>query len=184
MGKTRTIIQLGAALTLALLAGVLVFRFMGAPKGAVQAPATRPEVTVLVASRNIQRGTRLLPDMVRKAAFLKGSLPQQYFTTLEEVEGRSLSASINANEPVTEARLTPLDSAAAGISSLIATGRRAFTVKGNEVLGQAGFIRPGNRVDVLATLEVERRGEMEGGEVRTKTVLEKRAGAGHGHGIG
>ncbi|MGE4299909.1 MAG: Flp pilus assembly protein CpaB [Desulfovibrionaceae bacterium] len=172
MGKTRTIIQLGAALTLALLAGFLVFRFMGAPQRAAQAPVARPEVSVLVAARDLQRGTRMLPDMVRKAAFLKESLPQQYFTTIEEVEGRYLSAPLHANEPVTEARLAPLDAAAAGISTLIAAGHRAFTVKGNEVLGQAGFIRPGNRVDVLVTLEVERRDRVEGSGVQTKTVLE------------
>ena len=55
-----------------------------------------------------------------------------------------------------------------GVSAMITPGKRAMAVKGNAVMGLAGFVRPGDRVDVIVSLEVGRRDDP-----KTKLVLEK-----------
>jgi pilus assembly protein CpaB len=40
-----------------------------------------------------------------------------------------------------------------GISAVVAPGKRAIAVAGDKVIGLAGFIQPGNHVDILVTLK-------------------------------
>ena len=82
--------------------------------------------------------------------------------------GRVLDADLAEGEPVTAARLVSDTPANMGVSTMIAPGKRAVAVKGNKVMGLAGFIRPGNRVDVLVTIDV-RKGDKDVSV--TKTVL-------------
>ena len=81
----------------------------------------------------------------------------------KEVVARGLLDSVAENEPLTEDKLAPLE-AGAGLSPSIPAGMRAMSVKVNEVVGVAGFVVPGTKVDVLVTL---RRNE----ESMTRTVI-------------
>jgi pilus assembly protein CpaB len=74
------------------------------------------------------------------------------FTTIESVLNRGLIDSVNANEPLTETKLAPLE-AGAGLPPSITAGMRAVSVKVNEVVGVAGFVVPGTHVDVMVTLK-------------------------------
>ena len=56
-----------------------------------------------------------------------------------------------ANEPLTEAKLAPIE-AGAGLPPSITEGMRALSIRVNEVVGVAGFVVPGTHVDVLVTL--------------------------------
>ena len=80
-----------------------------------------------------------------------------------EVVNRGLLDSVAENEPITERKLAPLE-AGAGLSPSIPAGMRAMSVKVNEVVGVAGFVVPGTKVDVLVTL---RRGD----DSMTRTVV-------------
>jgi pilus assembly protein CpaB len=67
------------------------------------------------------------------------------------VVNRGLIAPVVENEPLTATKLAPIE-AGAGLAPTIATGMRAISVKVNEVIGVAGFVVPGTRVDVVVTI--------------------------------
>lgn len=167
MGRSRFVMQIILAMLLAGTAGLLSFRLTAPAKAPTQqtGPAT---FAVVVASAELPRGAKLTAEAVKTVPYLKESLPAQYFKTPQELEGRVLLAPVAANEPITENRLAPLEVASGGISLQIPPGKRAVAVQGNKVLGMSGFIRPGNRVDVMVTMEDERLPD----EIVTKTVLE------------
>jgi pilus assembly protein CpaB len=76
------------------------------------------------------------------------------FTTVESVLNRGLIAAVVTNEPLTESKLAALE-AGAGLPPSITNGMRAVSVKVNEVIGVAGFVVPGTRVDLMVTLRRE-----------------------------
>jgi pilus assembly protein CpaB len=73
------------------------------------------------------------------------------FTKVEDVLNRGLVDGVVANEPLTEGKLAPLE-AGGGLPPTITEGMRALSVKVNEVIGVAGYVVPGTRVDVIVTL--------------------------------
>jgi pilus assembly protein CpaB len=82
------------------------------------------------------------------------------------MEGRVLIVSLKQNEPILETKLAPTSVSTGGVSAVVKPGKRAIAVKGDKVLGISGFIKPGNRVDVLVTLKYGKKIET------TKIVLE------------
>jgi pilus assembly protein CpaB len=70
---------------------------------------------------------------------------------VEEVANRGIIAPLAENEPITDTKLAPRE-AGAGLPPTIAAGMRAISVKVNEVIGVAGFVVPGTRVDVVVTI--------------------------------
>ena len=73
------------------------------------------------------------------------------FTKIEAVVNRGAIVELAENEPLTESKLAPLGSGG-GLPPTIPEGMRAISVKTNEVVGVAGFVIPGTRVDVLVTV--------------------------------
>jgi pilus assembly protein CpaB len=82
------------------------------------------------------------------------------------MEGRILVVSLKQNEPILESKLAPTSVSTGGVSAVVTPGKRAVSVKGDKVLGISGFIKPGNRVDVLVTLSRGKNRDI------TKIVLE------------
>ena len=68
-----------------------------------------------------------------------------------------LAHPVGENEPITESKLAPVE-AGAGLPPAIQRGMRAMSVKINDVIGVAGFVVPGARVDVLVTIHDEAAG--------------------------
>lgn len=164
MGNARWMIQLGAACALALLAGVAAFHL----SRAAQAPARpAPESRVVAAARDLPRGHTLADRDLTVVSLRAEGLPDTYFSNSTSLAGRVLLTPAAAREPLSEGRLAPEDAQAGGVAALVAAGKRAIAVKGNKVLGLSGFIRPGNRVDVVATIEDDQLP----GKVMTRTVL-------------
>jgi pilus assembly protein CpaB len=121
----------------------------------VQAMPTREvEVAsyhVVVAAKPLGMGARLTEKDVRLVAWPASSPIAGGYTDLKAVVDRGLLSAVVENEPLTESKLAPIE-AGAGISPTIPTGMRAMSVKVNEVVGVAGFVVPGTKVDVLVTL--------------------------------
>ena len=154
--SARTMVRLGSALALSLVAGVILFQWMVSRR--VPAPAlTKVETArmAVVAARDLTRGTRLAPDMLKLTSFPAESLPLQSFSQASEIDGRVLLAPVFKDEAVTGGKLAPEGAKGGGVSALIGPGKRAMAVKGNKVMGLSGFIRPGNMVDVLVSLDGE-----------------------------
>jgi len=124
---------------------------------------------VVVAAYDVPWSTVLTKDMVRTTTFLRDSLPSGYYLDPAHVIGRTLIQPIRANEPITEARLAPTSVKTGGVAAVVTMKKRAMSVKVDKVVGVSGYVHPGNRVDVLVTLN-EQRGEVT--SPVTKIVLE------------
>ena len=68
--------------------------------------------------------------------------PEGSFRSLKDVEGRVIKTALTRGEPILESKLAPKGTKG-GLSAVIVSGKRAITVKVNEVVGVAGFALPG-----------------------------------------
>jgi len=144
MRNSRAVVIIGVALFLALAAVLLAAKWMS-EQGA---GGTR----VAVAASDINQGTRLIAANLQLVEWPAGSVPPGAITDLKTLENRVARASIGKGEPVLEAKLAP-PGAMGGLSAVVAAGKRAITVRVNDVVGVAGFALPGNYVDILVSLE-------------------------------
>src|SRR5438093_2999717 len=140
----RFISVLVFAFIVAAGASLLLYRLMAArvpPKGA--APTTK----VILAARKLELGT-LTTDPDGKVGDWSGNPPAGSVLKKEDVVGRGIIAATYEGEPLLESRLAP-KGAGGGLAAMIPSGMRAVAVRVNEVVGVAGFVVPGMRVDVL-----------------------------------
>ena len=152
--SARALLQITIALVLAMVSGVLIFMWTSRVTQQ-QAPAAVAEtVSVVVAKIDIKRGTKLVEDMLQTRGFTPDSRPSGSFSSIEELAGRVLNIDVGGNEAVTTSKLADPSVMGGGVSALIEPGKRAMSVKGNEVMGLSGFVRPGDRVDVIASMTV------------------------------
>jgi len=107
---------------------------------------------ILVAAADINLGQRLTPEMFKLAEWPTHSVPRGAFTDPQQLGGRVLKTTLLAGEPVSEAKLAPAGTLG-GLSALIAEGKRAITVRVNDVIGVAGFALPGNYVDIIVSTQ-------------------------------
>jgi pilus assembly protein CpaB len=153
--STRTLIVVIIAVAVAALASFGVFR-------AIQKmPVREVEVRSLyqvVAARELAMGDLITKDDVKLVAWPASSPVDKGFTKIEDVVNRGLVDGIVANEPLTESKLAPLE-AGGGLPPTITEGMRALSVKVNEVIGVAGYVVPGTRVDVIVTLSARANNE-------------------------
>ena len=125
-------------------ASLLLYRLIASR---VTANAKQPTTQVIVAARNLDLGT-LIRESDLKMGDWSGALPRGSLLRKEDVVGRGVMATIYDGEPILENRLAP-KGAGAGLAATIPAGMRAFAVRVNEVVGVAGFVVPGMRVDIL-----------------------------------
>src|SRR5476649_3047403 len=109
---------------------------------------------VVVAAADVNLGQRLAPDMLKLADWPSDSLPPGALTDTQKLSGRVLKTSVLRGEPLTEAKLAPAGTLG-GLSALIAEGKRAITVRVNDVVGVAGFALPGNFVDIIVHTQTD-----------------------------
>lgn len=109
---------------------------------------------IALALTDVSLGQRIAPDMIRLAEWPAASMPEGAFTDPAKLTGRVLKTSVVKGEPLVEAKLAPVGTLG-GLSALIAEGRRAITVRVNDVVGVAGFALPGNYVDIIVHTERE-----------------------------
>jgi pilus assembly protein CpaB len=116
------------------------------PVKSVAAP-TQP---VVVAAANLPLGTELKKDDLTVVNFPQGQAPEGSFARAADIIGRGLIVSTVRNEPILAAKLASKE-AGSGLPPVIPDGMRAVSVRVNEVIGVAGYVLPGSRVDVVAT---------------------------------
>lgn len=142
------------ALVLALVsggaAGYLALGYMNKPLSPRSASASAT-TQIVVAARDLALGTVLAPGDVKTIAWPSVTVPPGYAGSEEQVVGRGLITPVSANEPLMTAKLADKE-AGGGLPIVIPEGMRAVSVKVDEVIGVAGFVLPGTRVDVLVTL--------------------------------
>jgi pilus assembly protein CpaB len=116
--------------------------------------AEAPHVQVAVAARDLPLGTILGPADIHMIGWLGETVPPGYLHSAQDAVGRGLISSVKTNEMLLETRLAPRG-AGGGLSVTIPDGQRAVSVRVDDVIGVAGFILPGTRVDVVVTLPPE-----------------------------
>src|SRR5688572_10073341 len=140
-----------AVLAIAILAGGSLaygtYNFMQA--GSVKA-VNAPTQPVVVAKADLQLGTAIKKEDLDVVHFPEGTAPAGTFSQPAEILGRGLIVPVVKNEPILAAKLASKE-AGAGLPPVIPEGMRAVSVRVNEVVGVAGYVLPGNRVDVVAT---------------------------------
>ncbi|KFI05112.1 Flp pilus assembly protein CpaB [Massilia sp. BSC265] len=129
---------------------------------------------IVVASSDINIGQRLTPEMLKLVEWPAHSVPKGAFDDPQKLGGRVLKTSILLGEPLSEAKLAPVGTLG-GLSALITEGKRAITVRVNDVIGVAGFALPGNYVDIIVSTETDPQpqGEMSRQRSISKIVLER-----------
>jgi pilus assembly protein CpaB len=121
-----------------------------------QAPvATR---SLVVASRPLRFGTELNASSVRELPWASDVLPPGAFSSIQELMAggkRIVLTAIEPNEPVLSTKITGPGQRAT-LSALIGDGKKATTIRVNDVDGVAGFVLPGDRVDVILSRQVDK----------------------------
>ena len=140
-----------AVLAIAILAGgglaYGTYNFMQAGPAQTGSIPTQP---VVVAAADLQIGTALKKDDLQIVHFPQGAAPEGSFSQAADILDRGLIVPVVKNEPILAAKLASKE-AGAGLPPVIPEGMRAVSVRVNEVVGVAGYVLPGNRVDVVAT---------------------------------
>jgi pilus assembly protein CpaB len=136
-------------LALSLLFGILAVVFAANwSQGAKQGSTTQ----VVVAAKDIPLGSLITSSSLKVVDWPQANALPGSFQETKALEGRVARTTIVLGEPVIEAKLAPRG-ASGGLAASISSGRRAITVKVNEVVGVAGFALPGNYVDVLVNFK-------------------------------
>ncbi len=112
---------------------------------------------VVVAAVDIELGSRLNPQLLKTIDWPSGSVPAGAIADPQALQDRVVKTSILRGEPLLEPKLAPLGSTG-GLSAVIPAGKRAITVRVNDVVGVAGFALPGNYVDIVVNTQVEGEG--------------------------
>lgn len=108
-------------------------------------------IKVVVATRDLQIGTRLQPAMLETVSWPMAAPIHSPLHKTEQAFDRVVNMPILRGEPIQETKLAAVGQQG-GLSSVLKDGKRAVTVKVNEIVGVAGFALPGNFVDVMANI--------------------------------
>jgi pilus assembly protein CpaB len=147
MARTRLFIVLVLALS---AGGVLAFGtynyVQNAPVKTVAVP-TRP---VVVSATDLEVGAEIGADDLQIIEWPANAVPEGAFARSADVVGRGLIMPVVRNEVLLPGKLASKE-AGGGLPPAIPQGMRAVSVRVNEVIGVAGYVLPGTRVDVVAT---------------------------------
>jgi pilus assembly protein CpaB len=157
--------MMGVAVVLAFAAVIVAARW-------ISAQTQNNSGQIAVAMVDIGLGSRINPEMVRMVDWPSSAMPPGAFTDAKVLDSRVARSSMQRGEPIMEGKLAP-PGTTGGLSAVVAEGKRAITVRVNDVVGVAGFALPGNFVDILVNTQEE--GVKNGNKDMTisKIVLER-----------
>ncbi|MFN0106687.1 MAG: Flp pilus assembly protein CpaB [Bryobacteraceae bacterium] len=147
----RFLTVLGVSLVFALVVSAIFYQ-LTARAGATTStsPESKEVKDVVVAAKPLGIGGSIKPGDVKVSKVPLDQFPKGAFSKVEEVMDRPVVSNILLDEPIIVGRLGERGSGQ-GIAPIIPVGMRAVTVRVTEVVGVAGFVLPGMRVDVLVT---------------------------------
>jgi pilus assembly protein CpaB len=148
MARIRIFLVLVLALTAGGAFAFGTYRYIQQVPDRAEGIATKP---VIVAAVNLDLGAELRPEDLRIVEWPVNTVPVTAFGSADQVVGRGLIQSVVENELILPSKLAPKE-AGAGLPPVIPAGMRALSVRVNDVVGVAGYVLPGTRVDVVATV--------------------------------
>ena len=135
------------ALVVAGLASFAVYRLLISQVRTAPAAAPAASNKLVVAAHDLQVGALIHDSDLREISW-SGAIPEHTLSKGQDVIGRGVVSPIYEGEPISEMPGSP-KGAGAGLAATIPVGMRAVALRVNEVVGMAGFVLPGMRVDVL-----------------------------------
>jgi pilus assembly protein CpaB len=173
MNPKRVFVALGLALFVSGLCTWLVSRRLTA-----QAAAPKQlDVQYVAPSHALQAGEVLGPENLAMVAWPASTPLDGAFSRTTDVVGRAVLFPLSKDQPILERDLSAAG-AGTGLAGKIPDGMRAVALRSDEVVGVAGFLVPGSRVDVLVTFQSDRLPEPE-----TSTVVQNARVIAAGHQI-
>jgi len=148
MARIRILMVLVLALTAGGVLALGTYNYV--QRSPVQA-ASLPTKQVVVAAADMDIGAEVRREDLRVIEWPANSVPANAISNPEEIVGRGLVMPVIQNEPILPMKLASKE-AGAGLPPVIPPGQRAVSVRVNEVIGVAGYVTPGTRVDVVATV--------------------------------
>jgi len=145
----NNIVILVLALVMGGIAAFLAHNWLQAH--ALASTGAQPVGTIVVAAKPLPFGVAVTPDSVAEIPWASKVLPEGAFVTKDELLNngrRVVLAALATNEPILRSKVTG-PGQRASLSSLLQEGKRAVTVRVDDVRGVAGFILPGDFVDVV-----------------------------------
>src|SRR6476469_3929500 len=148
MARIRILMVLVLALTAGGVLALGTYNYV--QRSPVQA-ASLPTKQVVVAAADMDIGAEVRREDLRVIEWPANSVPANAIANPEEIIGRGRVMPVIENEPILPMKLASKE-AGGGLPPVIPPGQRAVSVRVNEVIGVAGYVTPGTRVDVVATV--------------------------------
>jgi pilus assembly protein CpaB len=147
--RARALLFLAAAALAAVGAAVLLTRYMDARVAAVRVPTEK----VVIAAVDLPVATPLKPGHLAVVDWPIASLPEGRASDPAALVGKVVSVAVAKGEPLLASKIAGAGaSGASALATVQPTGVRAGSVRVDDVVGVAGFIHPGDRVDVIVTM--------------------------------
>ena len=171
--RASTLVMIGFAVVFGLIA-VFIAQVWLNNQASLQArnmEANNKQVasrTIVVAKEPLRFGAELSASMLQEVAWPSESMPAGAFTSINDVLSggrRIVLSAIEANEPVLALKITGAGQRAT-LSALVQPGKKAVTIRVNDVEGVGGFVLPGDHVDVVLTRQIDK------GSATTEVVLQ------------
>jgi pilus assembly protein CpaB len=139
------------ALTSGIVAALLALKYLRERTTPLMAAEPR-RANIVLSARSLPVGAVLREQDLKVVSWPGEAVPSGYFRSVKDAVGRGVITPVAENEPLLEAKVSTKD-AGGGLPIIIRDGMRAVSVKVDEVIGVAGFVLPGTRVDVMLTLD-------------------------------
>lgn len=163
--RTRSLVLLFLAIASGVAAAWLSLSYLRRETRPLLNP-TASAGKAVVAAKDLPVGAVLTEQDVRVVDWPGNAIPAGLIATPQDAIGRGLMSAIRLNEPLLDAKLAPRG-AGGGMAVIIEQGKRALSLRVDDVIGVAGFIQPNSRVDVLLTLTAQG-----ASEPTTKAILQ------------
>ncbi|MCR4264849.1 Flp pilus assembly protein CpaB [Nitratireductor sp. ZSWI3] len=159
--RANSVIMILLAVVFGVVAVVLANVWLSSQRSQFAKAEAGPQNTIVVAAVALRFGETLSSDRLREIPWPADAVPQGAFRTRAELlddkgERQALTA-ISANEPILDSKITGPGQRAT-LSAVLTQGMRAVSIRVNDVLGVAGFVLPGDRVDILLTRKLRNSG--------------------------
>ena len=162
MNRTRMFLLAAVAFLVAI--GVTLFTYRALSQ---RLRPTEDTMQLVVAALPVQIGAKLTEADLRLAAWPRAIPIEGSYQQIADVVGRGVLVPMVPNEPVLNTKLAG-EGSGAGLTATIPDGMRAVSVKVNDVIGVAGFVVPGTRVDIILSGSPNSQGEIS----MSKVILE------------
>ena len=156
MKKYRPQLFFAAAVVIGLITSLLVMGWLRNAELQRVAEAAISVVTtgeVVVAKSDLAWGTKLTPEMLQVVNYPAGAIPEGYYKNVDDLKDAVLLQELKANEVILRSKLSSGKDVGSGVAAVTDPMKRAMSVKVDDVIGVSGFIKPGDHVDVMVTIE-------------------------------